>query len=913
MALKFVQTGTTGAGGGTGGTYDHNLLINRGLPDQHTIESVTGLRNSLDGKYEKPNTGIPKTDLGFNVATLTDLEYLRQTSIVDIDNQLTLLAGEILQARGGEKTLKEYIDTKVPYTEWSGGGGGGGGTGSQVGYPIFEKVICDPEQTTFLLPKEYRVGTGQLEVYYDGLRMVVGDDYLETNATTVEFLWPTEVGHVVVFEVRAVVNSGLHEEYIATADQTRFRLVSPYGIGENLLQIYRNGNLLRKGRDYRELDSLIIETMYPMIEGDFITFHQAGATDPMAGTLLESELGRIKVNMGYTTMMLHDSTQSTETDYAGMYIDTFVSDQSIDKEKSFPYLWDDEEISVDTVHKSLANQTAFQAGTRVDVDIDMYPGFVILKNDTGGVDRNLFGARTPIADDVSIEQICSVVNLQRDRFTFYVFAGSLICEILRYKPKTSLRAVVDVVTNEITEIRVIADKQGRIHLVYVDDEGDIGRVRYLKYEVGEDVPTIVNISDFAYDSRHPRLVAQADTVHITYHSKRISSSYFNVEYVTLTDDQITQKDVTAYTQFDAMNPAIAIDSSGRPHILYESVELNGVTKNIKHVILQNGYSIYEEFLTTSPVFDNVDVEVGITKSDDLRVAWRSRRLGSSLSVEYCGISKENLVSGVRSIASGVLCSPPQITVDEHDVSHIVFNAAITRGDTQNICYAMGYNAESVSAVLDISSAVGKEYVSPTISVYGPELSVVFTAADKAFLITKLLTDYVSTGSIEVIYDSQTEDTKWSSLLSESVMPTGTTVQISYRISNDQILWSSWKASTLLPADTVLGRYIHIRVNMASSNPNVTPELTSLSVNYMPTFIEVQSVIKPSVSEVSGIIPLGRYEGDVTFFVSRNGGGEFKEGLKDRVADMTGMPLGRDIVIKAKIPHGAKLSAWGAIW
>ena len=47
----------------------HNLLIDREIPNQHPIESISGLRLELDEKYVKPVAGIPITDMGFNPAT----------------------------------------------------------------------------------------------------------------------------------------------------------------------------------------------------------------------------------------------------------------------------------------------------------------------------------------------------------------------------------------------------------------------------------------------------------------------------------------------------------------------------------------------------------------------------------------------------------------------------------------------------------------------------------------------------------------------------------------------------------------------------------------------------------------------------------------------------------------------------
>jgi hypothetical protein len=56
----------------------HNLLTNLNVPNQHPIEAIIGLKEALEHKYEKPATGIPKTDLGFSAATEEEITALEK-------------------------------------------------------------------------------------------------------------------------------------------------------------------------------------------------------------------------------------------------------------------------------------------------------------------------------------------------------------------------------------------------------------------------------------------------------------------------------------------------------------------------------------------------------------------------------------------------------------------------------------------------------------------------------------------------------------------------------------------------------------------------------------------------------------------------------------------------------------------
>lgn len=921
MALKFVQVGLTGGGAGGGGTYDHNLLVNRGLPDQHTIESITGLRQALDRKYEKPFSGIPKSDLAFPVATMTDLDSLRRTDLADLRNQINAVTEEVQEARGGLNRLKEYIDTKVSRSEWSGGGGSGGGhVDSQIGYPLYQEIKPQEGQTLIALNKEYRMGTRQLEVYLNGIRMVQNDDYVEVDPTHIEFQYPLESDDLVVCQVRAVINSGLHEEYYATAGQTRFRLQSPYGIHQNILQVYRNGVLQRKGRDYLEIDNITVDFVVPLEEQDFITFIQPGATDPLAGTVMQSEIGRVKVNLGYTTMMLHDAVGTPETDYMDMYIDTFITDNNIDKTKSFAYDYVNKSIQVCDINRSLTAYEDFAGGTVVNTDIETFPGRIVLRNMPGGGDRNSFQTHQVFASGTIITDTLIVRNQFRDVFRCHVRQNGMDHElVVGVTPFGGIEATISVetISGIIQDLNGVFDSQGRLHLAYTAEANGRSKIAYVIINRDATVSTLQVASDENYDAKTPDIdIGPDDKIHVVFVSKRVHTSYFNVDYVIIDKDlnRSAYKNITTYSAYGAENPRIAVGSDGKARIVYESIEYDGQTKNIKFVVVNNLFQEFEAYITTSTSFDNIMPDIDIDANNTSKIVWRSRRLDANFGLDYCSVSQGNIISSVKMVASGLICSRPRIQTDYEGISHVVFSANYIRSDTDNICYSMVYADDSVDQFISIAEAYGVQMTNPKIHVYGDEIRVAFLGDVTGYEQVKSLSNYTGLGVFDMVFDSITPDTQWLSIQAQVVLPNAnTSAVVEYRISNDGIGWTDWQNIAALAPEKVSGRYLHLRASLTSTDSASTPEIESFDVVYRPSFIEVQSVPKASNKDVDSIIPIGRYEGDVIFYVSRDGGTTFQETFVNTAADLTGSPAGRDVVIKARIADGSKLDAWGALW
>lgn len=927
MALKFAQK--AGAGGGSGGgTYDHNLLINRGLPDQHTIESVTGLRDALARKYEKPFSGIPKTDLSFDVATMRDIDTFRRTEIANLIDDLSALAGEVYDARGDQTTLRKYIDTKVSYADWSGGGGvgGGGHVGSEVGYPLYEEHLANEGQVTFLLQKTYKMGSHQLEVYVNGLRMVLGRDHLETDDHTIDFLFEMEKDDLVLFMVRSVINSGLHEEYIATKGQTSFRLESPYGIYQNILQVFRNGVLQRKGRDYRESDNHTIDFYFGMELDDLITFHQGGATDPIAGTIMESEIGRLKINHAYTTMTLHDIARVRETDYLDMYVDTFISEDNIDKESSLEYQYINEGLEVGEVRIKIDTKAKFLRGITSGTDVTTYPDQMRLANLPGGSEAHAFGQFTQVFQGEPVDDALFVVN---NRKTEYYFAS-----IQRASGVTELKAVirhqaqdgtwtesyldVHATTGYIFKIQGGADGEGTVHISF-HDQGGLSKpaVYYAKIDRFGTLLFTKRISDQNYDAMGADLAVEEDgTVHICYSSKRISQWVHNIEYRYFKDEYESGRyDVTSSLTFDSINSGIAVGKDGHVRVVFETLALNGIFKNIKFVELEKGMKVHELYITTSDLYESVTPNIAIDKRGICRVTWRSKRLADNYGIDYASVYPDYTVSSVKTILSGtasIICGVPRIEADYEDIAHIVFHTNQQRSTQNNIIYAYVYKDDVVGGYENIAYRLDDSFNDPAIQIHGETVSVSFLGAKAGYRIQKRLANYMSSGNYIAILDSRADDTMWQEIqVAEYVPPTASTSYV-YRLSNDMVMWTPWKSITEIAADTSGGRILQVRATL-TSDTTASPEVFRITGRCQPDTIEVLSIPKHSDKEISSAIVVAKYTGTITFEVSRDGGNTFLVAELEKSVNLIATPSGREIVVKAKIRNGSRLDAWAVVW
>lgn len=919
MALKFTQKNPSGSG--TGGTYDHSLLINRGLPDQHTIESITGLREALAKKYEKPLSGIPKADLAFDVATLSDIDNLRRTDIFNLNELVQNIITEIVDARGDKDTLREYIDSKVSYDDWSGNGGTGSHDGNDVGYPLYQEFRAEADQTIFVFTQEYRIGTRQLEVYLNGLRMVVDSDYTETSDSSIEFTFPMEEDDHVVAMVRSVISSGVHEEYVAEADQTRFTLSNPYAIYQNILQVYRNGVLQRKGRDYRELTQFIVEFYDGLIEGDTITFHQAGSTDPIAGVILESEIGRLKMSNAQMSMIVQELTGNETTSMLDMYVDTFLTSSAFDLDKSFDFVLENGTIKTGETHIRKDNYEDFRLGIQAGTDYSSISDRVVLSNTNGGSEGNTFS--TPVERAVtknSYQATATILLNNRSRIGLFaekVEMGNVFLYVEQELVKAD-RTVEKIQTEyldfdgNISNIR-FATYQNEAHIVFTHTNDINQTAIYYFVATAEKLSLPKQVTEYVDLADNAAVAVSDEMVVITFDSERIQSGVRNIEYVTIKEEWSGIIHVTSDTTYPSRRPN-AIISGTDINIVYDTVTVDLLDANIRMTKINKTGVMTHKAITALP-FENISPKIALGRDGILRVAWLSNRLSANKGVDFAFIYSNGDISGTRTImspSSSMICDDLSIAVDYQGVSHVVFVANEQNNAITNIVYSYVTETNVVTNYGNIIHDGVYDVVAPAVSVIGDQLIVSGHTDMKHYVVTKSLANYLASGYYTVEFDGLSLDTKWLEFIKTDYVPAGTEITYEMRVSNDRYTWSSWEDMSILATKVPTGQYVQVKAHM-KSNYVVTPEILSLCLRCEPDMIRVQTAPRAIDKDIQNCIVMANHTGDIKFFVSRDGGETFVDAVLDRTINLLGTPSTQSLVLRAEIQKGSTLQSWALIW
>ena len=167
-------------------------------------------------------------------------------------------------------------------------------------------------QTVFALTLSYTPNIGNLAVYKDGLRLISGTDYTETNSDTVTLTTPALAGRQFMFEVGQTLAqpapvAAASELKTATAGQDEFVLTGLTYVPNTLsLSVYRNGLKLVVGQDYTETDSNTVTLTSPAALGDQLVF-EAGRilTNALAGT----SVGFQQAGTGAVTRNMQDKAR----------------------------------------------------------------------------------------------------------------------------------------------------------------------------------------------------------------------------------------------------------------------------------------------------------------------------------------------------------------------------------------------------------------------------------------------------------------------------------------------------------------------------------------------------------------------------------------------------------------------------
>lgn len=182
-----------------------------------------------------------------------------------------------------------------------------------------EVITASAQQTVFTLTTiTYAPGTDNLAVYRNGLRLLVGLDYVETNSTTVTLTRGVAAGNQLLFESGRIIGQDVSsvavasERITASAQQTVFTLSSiSYVPGNNSLAVYSNGLKLSLGLDYVETNSNTVTLTAGADAGDQLTFEAGHLITQPAPVAVASQL--ITATAGQTVFSLTSVTYAPGT------------------------------------------------------------------------------------------------------------------------------------------------------------------------------------------------------------------------------------------------------------------------------------------------------------------------------------------------------------------------------------------------------------------------------------------------------------------------------------------------------------------------------------------------------------------------------------------------------------------------
>ena len=191
-----------------------NLQSHKSLKDLdfpcHSIDATIGLKDELNNKYIKPNTGIPKSDLGFSLYESSEIDAKISSISVEISNiKLSMTSGEAF-AELEEKindttTLSQGIKTDVDLIKHKIENGEiGSGSGGSVNFSNFDlkKGTVTSVSPTFdvTVPFEYTLG-GNLNVYLNGVLQNNLIEYTEKDSRTISFTSELSSDSIISFSI----------------------------------------------------------------------------------------------------------------------------------------------------------------------------------------------------------------------------------------------------------------------------------------------------------------------------------------------------------------------------------------------------------------------------------------------------------------------------------------------------------------------------------------------------------------------------------------------------------------------------------------------------------------------------------------------------------------------------------------
>jgi hypothetical protein len=318
LDVSLNEDGTLKTSASFGGAIDREEIdILRPHPQttpNNTVRVEPGIYTKSGG------TGLVKKAAAFNsstfapVATGGNVRY--DVLSIDDSGNLVITSGTEVAAPGDPFTDSPALSTsrlalaivKVDETgtvvidaadiidvrEFLNKGGGSGGSGGGQGIPtLYELFAATAGQTVINLSGSYATGTHCLRVFRNGNLQNVGDDYTESSSSSITFTYPLTLGdEILVIQegggATTVVSARSDQD--ATAGQTVFNLSFAYTPGNNEIQVYSGGVLMREGDDYTESSGTSVTFLTGRAAGEAITVLRVGGLNAATPTLREKHV-----------------------------------------------------------------------------------------------------------------------------------------------------------------------------------------------------------------------------------------------------------------------------------------------------------------------------------------------------------------------------------------------------------------------------------------------------------------------------------------------------------------------------------------------------------------------------------------------------------------------------------------------
>ena len=625
--------------------------------------------------------------------------------------------------------------------------------------------------------------------------------------------------------------------------------------------------------------------------------------------------------MTQMSIVIQDITGNEDTSLIDMYVDTFLTTGAFDMDKSFDFIHKDRTIYTGETDITKDTYEEFQLGISAGTDYTTLSNRVVLANTNGGSEGNKFSlAKSLTMRRPKPQATGTIVLANRSR-------------ILLTAEKVEMgRVYLHIKQQHVHPDRTVTENQ----MDYLDFDGDISNIAHAvhgeeahivfthKNDAGQtaiyyfsatstEVSLPKQVTEYVDYADNATVVIDKDMLVIAFDSERIQSGVRNIEYVTKKDLWSGIIHVTSDTTHDSKNPSVLLHDK-QIHIAYDSFLVDNVNENIRLTkIDQSGAMTHQNI--TSLGFANVKPQMTAGTDDIIRIAWLSNRLSDNKGVDFVFIYSNGDISGTRTVmspTSSMYCTDVRIAIDYQNITHVIFVSNEQNTSITNIVYSYVTENNVVTEYGNIIKDDVYSVVSPSITLNGDELIVSGNTNSKFYQTFKSLANYLASGYYTIEFDGLSPDTKWLGFTKIDYIPAGAGITYQVRVSNDKYLWTDWKDASLVTRDKLSGQYLQMRAHMTSAYHS-TPEIHELRMRCEPNMVRIQTVPRKIDKDIQNCIVMADYEGDIKFFVSRDGGDSFIETMLDRTTNLLGTATTQNLVLRAEIQKGSLLKSWALIW